>query len=531
VEGDDAHFRSPYTRRTMAASERNNESGSIGLNRLTVVSIALLSAVYFADIFVRASRKCFWFDELFAVYLCRLPTFKDTWAAVTHGADFNPPLFYLLIRFAQRLFGEGLIATRLPAIFGVWLFCICLFLFVARRAGAISGFIAGAFPFFTLAQYYAYEARAHGMVLGWCGLTLICWQRSLQGRARHLWLAGFGLSLTGALLTHVYAVYLLVPFAAVEVYSLLTSGRPDWRIVAVMTLVFTSVTLGVYLPLFRAYRSTISTTFAAASHDVFQRFLVNVIGPATTVLLVWVILTALERMRRSPLTNAAAVIPPREMVLAAGFACIPLAGLLGAKVSHGPFLDRYFLPSIAGYAIFLGFAVSRPRPGCWTTRVLAGFMFFLMVGDLGTITYLSMKQRIVLPEPTGGPKLSTTPSAPMKLYDTFSMNRDDLDILVLAGHEYIYFFNYAPPSVVSHLYFGAPKDDLFLTAYERLAKGAHIDFKTTTFGPFLATHSRFLVYKVDAKSYIDADQAIARAGYRFASARADAAGIMYEYTK
>ena len=154
----------------MAAGERNNIFGHNGFTRFTIVNIAVVSAVYFADIFLKASRKCFWSDELFTVYLCRLPTFKDTWTAVTHGVDFNPPLFYLLIRFAQRLFGEGLIATRLPAIVGVWLFCICLFLFVARRAGVTSGFIAGAFPFFTLAQYYAYEARAHGIVLGWCGL-------------------------------------------------------------------------------------------------------------------------------------------------------------------------------------------------------------------------------------------------------------------------------------------------------------------------------------------------------------------------
>ena len=122
--------------------------GSFKLSRFSIAGIATVSAVYFADIFLKASQKCFWFDELFVVYLCRLPSFRDTWTAVVHGADFNPPLFYLMTRGAQRLFGEGLIATRLPEIVGVWLFCMCLFLFVARRAGVISGFIAGAFPFY-----------------------------------------------------------------------------------------------------------------------------------------------------------------------------------------------------------------------------------------------------------------------------------------------------------------------------------------------------------------------------------------------
>jgi hypothetical protein len=66
-----------------------------------------------------------------------LPSFRGTWAAVLNGADVNPPSRYLLTRTAQWLFGDGLIATRLPAIMGCWLFGICLFLFVSRRVGMI----------------------------------------------------------------------------------------------------------------------------------------------------------------------------------------------------------------------------------------------------------------------------------------------------------------------------------------------------------------------------------------------------------
>ena len=234
----------------MAADEENDPVSSRQLTWKTVAGIALVSAVYFADIFLKASRKCFWLDELFTTSLSRLPDFKSTWAAVLSGADFNPPLLYLLTRGAQRFFGEGLIPTRLPAMVGVWLFGVCLFLFVSRRAGVISGFIAGTFPFFTLAQYYAYEARAHGIVLGWSGLTLVCWQRSAEGQARNLWLAGFWLCLLGALLTHVYAVYLLFPFGLVELYNLFR-GRPSVGNVAALVSAPVLVTVAVYLPLFR----------------------------------------------------------------------------------------------------------------------------------------------------------------------------------------------------------------------------------------------------------------------------------------
>ena len=98
-----------------AAADHDKGSRSGGFSWVTIAGIILVSVVYFTDIFLKASHKCFWFDELFAVYLCRLPSFTSTWSAVMHGADFNPPLFYLLTRGSQRLFGEGLIATRLPA--------------------------------------------------------------------------------------------------------------------------------------------------------------------------------------------------------------------------------------------------------------------------------------------------------------------------------------------------------------------------------------------------------------------------------
>ena len=114
---------------------------------------------------------------------------------------------------------------------GVWVFCICLFLFVSEAGRGCLGVYRWLFPFFTPVQYYAYEARAHGIVLGWYGLTLVCWQRTGKDRNEYLWLAGFGVCLLGALLTHVYAVYLIFPFALVELYNLV-SGRPNWSILA-----------------------------------------------------------------------------------------------------------------------------------------------------------------------------------------------------------------------------------------------------------------------------------------------------------
>jgi hypothetical protein len=491
--------------------------------------IATFSVIYFADIIIRSSQKCFWFDELFTIFLCRLPTFGATWEAVNRGADFNPPLLYLLTRAVEKLFGEGLIATRLPAMVGVWVFCLCLFSFVRRRAGAAAGLIAGLFPFFTLAQYYAYEARAHGIVLGWCGLALVCWQRNREGRGRFLWLAGFGLSLLGALLTHVYAVYLLVPFVIVELYSLFF--KPHWENLVVMAAAFIGVTVAVYLPLSRVYRKTMSAAFFAASHDVFQRFLTHVIGPALVVLLLSIMISAVWGGKARRLAPAAATIPFEELLLAGGFASIPLVGMLGSKISHGPMIDRYYLSSIAGYAIFVGFANSREYLGSEAARVLAGCMALLMLADLAAIAYLAKKQVILLIEPSAPLRLTTTPHRPLALFDAITSDQSGLDILVPSHLEYIYLFMYAPPSIVSRLYFAAPTDNIFYGAYERLRNEAHVPLQTTPFEAFLAKHDRFLLYETTAGPKLESMQAIAGGGYQLKSAQGDVSGVLYEYAR
>ena len=514
------------------AVDEQDPSTPLRFTRIHIAGIAVVSIIYFADILLKAKEKCYWFDELCTVYLCRLPSFSNTWTAVMHGADFNPPLFYLLTRGAQRLFGHGLIATRFPATVGVWVFGLCLFLFVARRTGVVCGFIAGVFPFFTLAQYYAYEARAHGLILGWCGLALLCWQRNAEGRSKYLWLAGFEVSLLGALLTHVYAVYLFVPFALVELYNLIKRGRPNWGIICAMLLALVPVVALVYLPLFRMYRSSVSAGFFVPPHERLQGFLVDAIGPALSILLLSLILFGLEGIRRTGVATPTVKIPMSEILVAAGFTCIPLLGFLGSRLSHGPFIDRYFLSSIAGLAIFLGFAHANRQANSWTSRALAACMLLLMIGDLGATTYvIAGSHRMLLVEPSSRFVVNTTPSDPMRRYGTVLLDHSDLDILVLSSIEYFYFFEYAPRSIVSHLYFAAPADDVGLGLYERIGQWGHVDFKTTTIGSFLASHDRFLVYASGTGSDPNAVQAIASRGYRLTSAQADAGGIMYEYVK
>jgi Dolichyl-phosphate-mannose-protein mannosyltransferase len=507
----------------------------------------IVSLLYFGDLFLKASRKCFWYDELFTVYLCRLPDFKHTWAAVMQGADYNPPVLYLFTRGAERVFGDGLIATRLPEIVCVWLFGICLYLFVSRRVGRLSGLIAALLPFFTIIQYYAYEARPHGITLAWAGLALVCWQRSYDGRVGRgwfLWPLGFGLSLTGALLTHVYNVYLVLPFAAVELYYLAKDRRMNWTIAAAIALPL-MIVLPLYLSLVRTYRATVPPTFAPASRSVIRPFFTEAMSPAIVILLFAIALLAWGGKRQSKSPNLLSRIPPREILLAALFACIPLLGLAGAMLSHGPFLPRYFLSAIAGYAMFLGFASSPSSPGAagsWIPGTLSACMLFLMVGDLGRSVYFRIENKDYgLSGPSTDFRFGPSPQDPLGRNETLLGPKGNgptgnQDILVLQDIEYFYLFQYAPPAVSRRFFFATPSSsNLFLGEYQRLARLAHVNLKATTFAPFLASHEQFFVYAkspgVSSVECGDCVQEFLDAGYRLKSARRDTSGVLYQYEK
>jgi hypothetical protein len=511
---------------------------------------AIVSLLYFGDLFLKASRKCFWYDELFTVYLCRLPDFQHTWAAVMQGGDYNPPVLYLLTRGAERVFGEGLIATRLPEILSVWLFGICLYLFVSRRVGRLPGLIAALLPFFTVVQGYAYEARPHGITLAWTGLALVSWQRSHDGRVglgRFLWPLGFGLCLTGALLTHVYAVCLVFPFVAVELFGMARDRRLNWAMVSAITLPLIAV-LPLYLSLVRMYRATVPT-FAPASHTAIRGFFNEALSPAIVILLLAIALLASVGKRRAESRDLLAQIslsqiPQREILLAAFLACIPLLGLVSAELSNGPFLPRYFLPAIAGYAIFLGFASSPSSygtppswvPGTWVSGTLAAFMLVLLVGDLGKSVYFRIENKDFALS-------GSSPQNPLGRNETLLGPTGDgptgnEDILVLQNIEYFYLFQYAPPTVARRLYFATPSpSNLFLGEYRRLARLAHVDLRTTTFAPFFATHDKLLVYvyaKYPGVSSVecgDCVQEFLNAGYTLKSARRDSSGVLYQYEK
>ncbi len=155
--------------------------------------------------------QSFWYDEAFTPVRVLRPSLWSTLHGVVHTEN-TPPLWYVLEWAVSRVLGTGEVALRLLSAFaGVatvpvgWAIGRQL---SGRRATAIA---AAAFvavnPLFV---WYSQEARAYGLFVLTAALAMLCFLRA-RAEPTPRRPALFAVTASLALLTHYFAVFLLIP--------------------------------------------------------------------------------------------------------------------------------------------------------------------------------------------------------------------------------------------------------------------------------------------------------------------------------
>jgi hypothetical protein len=329
-----------------------------------------VSLLYFIIAGTLAFEKRLWNDELFTFYIAQRPSFHEVWKALLTGAEQLPPLFFVITRAFIGVFGAGRLSLRLPEMLGFWLMSVSLFYVVGRRSSAVYGLVAMVFPMLTEAFSYAFEARPYGLVLGFSGLALLCWQNAAEGRRIALSHVCLLLSLAAAVSCHYYAVLTLVPLAIGECVRTVVRRRLDvWMWLA---LAGGLLPLALFLPLIKAARAHAGTFWAKASWMSWFPFYRDLLGtqmltlgsntpgriaPAVLALLVIPIITALylslRSSERASLQHVSRVFVPHEIAAIIGFIFIPIFAVVLAKTVTGAFTDRYVLSAIVGLTVLL----------------------------------------------------------------------------------------------------------------------------------------------------------------------------------
>jgi hypothetical protein len=171
-----------------------------------LAAITLLAAVLRLS---TLGQQSLWYDEAFTPVHVLRASLLTTLHNVVHTEN-TPPLWYVLEWAFTRVLGTGAVALRLlSALAGIatvpvaWLIGREL---AGRRAAIATASFVAVNP---LLVWYSQEARAYGLFVLSASLALLCFLRALRDPStRHF--AEFALAASLALLTHYFAVFLLI---------------------------------------------------------------------------------------------------------------------------------------------------------------------------------------------------------------------------------------------------------------------------------------------------------------------------------
>jgi Dolichyl-phosphate-mannose-protein mannosyltransferase len=464
--------------------------------------IVLFSIVYFSETLIRASEKRFWYDELCTLYICRLPTLKDAWLAVLHGADYNPPFFYVIQRTSMALFGDGEIAMRLPQMLAFWILCVCLFLVVERKAGTLGGVAAMTLPLLTGAYFYAYDARPHGIVLGFCGLAVLCWQRLEEQPRSKRWLLGFALALQAAFLTHCYAILLVIPFAVIEIVRAARSKRINWRMWIALAAPAVIAVVS-FVPLLGSFRQNLQSggfnALFSASFPQFPVFYKLLFSRSILVLSLIVVVFAFERSGFLAKRDTESLSRYRfsfwDLLLILGFLGMPAYGLLLARIMHGPFIGRYFMSAVVGVCVAVGLGIGM-RPRNRGASAIAGVIVLLAMLDAGMAIWdraHGVGEDLV--EPSTKKVVNTAPHDDLANDPLIKSASHSLPIATSDMFDFLYLVHYRPTESSRFFQVVPSKKSLDYVTMHPVLEWCRVQCnREFTYGDFLQQHPDFLFY-------------------------------------
>jgi hypothetical protein len=318
----------------------------------SVFAAAILVTFYLVTSIYVASHRLLWFDEVFTVHIARLPDMATMLTALSHGADSLPPLYYLIVRASDKLFGHGELAIRLPSTLAMVATLLITFDCARRLTDGLHGLIALALASGPLAGE-GFEARSYAIYGMFAALSLWVWTR--PWRSGKVSATLFGVVLFLGVSVHYYAVLLLVPYALWEISRWKPWQPPSAKLVAGIIGVVVPAALLSHFILSFSRRFATGFWSRPSLHELTEVYSHIFVGGLflLCLIVIWIVLADRE--------NKKFLLEPMQSGEAVGwlFLCLPLAGFLVAEMKTNAFAVRYFLALVPGVAVALA---------CWTWR-------------------------------------------------------------------------------------------------------------------------------------------------------------------
>jgi 4-amino-4-deoxy-L-arabinose transferase-like glycosyltransferase len=334
---------SPVWRHASVSFVLFKRSGSLAL------AVAILSYLVLTGL---ASARLFWHDELYTLYIATAPTWQRFWQEVR--LDLNPPLHYLAVRASTALLGQSGYAVRLPSIVGYLVGSLCLYRFIALNLNAWYGLLAmlvfWANPFF----YYATEARPYALVIGFLGLSLLCWQQAIRRERAVTPVLLLALSVTGMMLSHMMSLLYITPLCLAEAVRAYRLRKIDLRIWAALLL--PCALPFIYMHLVERFNASIfPPAFRASPRKIVEAYYGSLRVAALPLLFALLLAWFTSSYKKRDEARQVGRITVIELALIAGFLALPALVNLALMRTHGAYFERYALPVAFGYGLGVAF--------------------------------------------------------------------------------------------------------------------------------------------------------------------------------
>jgi hypothetical protein len=445
-----------------------------------------LTAYAMARTLAYAHSRSFWIDEFLTQAVCRQPNLEAIWQVLNHGLDGMPPVFYIIERSVASLFSNEEIGWRFLSMLGFCTTLVLIFVLVKKRNGTAPALVCASLSLMTpLFTYYAAEARPYALVTACVAFALVCYQRMTSA----LWVGGMFLSLFVAISLHYLAVLPWLCFLVAEIT--LVYQTKQVRVKVWLALFGALVPIMFSLPLLfrineiyglhniaRLYPHTFGTTYATF-FGAGSAWSTALAGTVSLVLLA----SFFSKVRRR---TDKLLGPISERVLVLGLVALPVVGYVLAKATNGPFVDRYYLPSILGVIMVIGHLLGRARQ---RSMMIAATIVMLALITQERTFWVTLRYGSVLDEET-------------QQIDALAkvVHHDDLPIVISDLQAYLKAWHYGRPALRKRIkglvdpvnavvYSGADSSDNLMTVYRKYETIDVLDF-----GPFAAQQKVFLLY-------------------------------------
>jgi Dolichyl-phosphate-mannose-protein mannosyltransferase len=485
-----------------AIAMENEQARDWRLRLLFPVTLCVIALL----LLLQVSTVLMWFDEMATYEPAHLPNAAQTLAFFTQGFDTPSPIPAFLLRGSMQVIGDTDVKDRL--IFMAFFLGMCGFVYAFAQRRYPTGYALAAMLFLagTPVREFALTMRAYVLLLFGAAAMMYFWQAAVSGERRVLNLAGLWISFAFAALSHLFAIFLFVPFAIAELVR--TGASPRRADKGVWCVLLTApFSLVLLLPAMLAAR-------ARYAHGFWSRPTLANLGQAYAVplkaqgfglilltVIVAVVIGKLWPGNSNRQTGERRGFTRAEWALVLGVVCLPLVGVAGA-LPLGAFQPKYVLPVILGIDLALmGLAARlgafRPRAG----YVIAGlFLIYAVAAQHRSLSLIRNGHF--------GSRLIREAQTQPWMTDICASG---LPVLGATPHDYFMYQHYAPPCMQSKLFYATDEEkarsvpDLFTDEENMIWFSKFLPLKVVPYASFLAAHRDFLVFSSHTVGHADAD--------------------------